>query len=172
VLRALLRPATAIRSAPLSERAGGAFVPRRIATAAIAARTHALLHALDGGFVLALDAIEIRDCALVDERRIPDVRQERHAGAIDCERPHDVHRNAPGVDVQHEVRKKPKVIGCDALSEVGMFGGKLESTSSPDAPPTWKLPHGKSSVGYDRASSAAPALCGVEMPQEEPGAAN
>src|SRR5690348_4506366 len=68
---------------------------RRITTAIIEAGAHAPLHRLDHGFDLRLHAVEARAGAGLELRRVPHVRAEQDARAVDGERLHQVERQAP-----------------------------------------------------------------------------
>src|ERR1700754_3718479 len=76
---------------------------RRIPSARIEARAHAPLHRLHDRLILGLDAVERGARARLELRRLPHVRAEEDHGAVDRLRLHEVQRQAPRVEVEHQV---------------------------------------------------------------------
>src|SRR5688572_20164465 len=82
----------------------------------------ASLRRLDDLLVLHLDAVEVAADDACERARVGDVRPEQHARARGAEGLHDVQRETPGIEIQHEVGEEPEVPGGDSLALIRMAG--------------------------------------------------
>src|SRR5687768_7084446 len=89
-------------------------------SAIIEPRADSTLHRFHNFLVFHLDLVQVATHSLRAQRLVPDVRYERHPGACRPQRAHDVHRETPGVEVQHEVREEPEVERRHPLAVIGM----------------------------------------------------
>src|SRR6266446_6997386 len=86
------------------------FARGRISPAGVEARFKSAMSGLDDGLILALDTIQSRARAAIELVGFPDVGEEIDLGQIDGNRPDDVDRQAPRIEVEHEVGEEPVVI--------------------------------------------------------------
>ncbi len=92
-----------------------------IAAAIVEARADAALNRLDDFLVFHLDLVQVRAHALLAQRFVPYVRDERYSRARRTEWIHDVERKSPRVEVQHDVGEQPEIERSHSLAVVRMI---------------------------------------------------
>lgn len=86
----------------------------------------ASLHLFDDGFVFAFDEVHVGSGAGAEFFGFPHVGAEADAGEVGLLGAYDVERQAPGVEVEHDVGEQPEVVGGYGLPGIFVVGGQIE----------------------------------------------
>src|SRR5579872_2277150 len=97
---------------------GPLFPGNRVPSVAIKPRSDTLLHGLDDLFVLELDGIEPRSRAHIIFGRIGDIGEKTDPCPRQAQGFYDIDGQAPGVEVEHQIREDKEVVRGYFLSVV------------------------------------------------------